>query len=190
MMRPSFTGASPDAGSDACPDTSRAVHPARTAPGARASRLTGPLGICIVAASALLAGCAGRSDYAAVYAAEQGDLETALTEARSAQGRGISGLFLRSESTQCRDYNAVVTVLVAKGDFAGAAEACSDYDDQCAVVPDSQLCFSYDLEELDQAQRDAEMAGELSGEAQDNLHFRWLMIKDDYEGNPIRRPIY
>ena len=83
-----------------------------------------------------------------------------------------------------------MTVLVAQGDFRGARDACADYDDQCAVLPDSNLCFTYGSGELAAAAGDSALADALSRSAKQALHFRWLMIRDDYEGRPARRPIY
>lgn len=137
-----------------------------------------------------LTACTTRPDYQTYYHAEQGDYASALSSAESARGGGIDGFLFGSGAGECRDYGAVITVLVAQGDFAGAREACSDYDDECAVVPESSLCFSYELGELEAASSDAELAGRMTEEAREVLHFRWLMIQDDYEGNPIERPIY
>lgn len=144
----------------------------------------------------LLTACAGRNDYKTYYLAEQGDYDGALQAARAAQKGGIddlpfdlgSGLGLSGGA--CRDYAAVVTVLVAKTDFAGARDACRDYDQQCAMVPNSDLCFYYRTSELDAAGSDPEVAESLSSEARQNLHFRWLMIRDAFNGQPIRRPIF
>jgi hypothetical protein len=142
------------------------------------------------AAGILLAGCAGRSDYQTYYHAEQGDYDAALTAAKAAQGNFIGGLLFDSVATQCRDYSAVVTVQVAQGDFVGASAACRDYDDQCAVVPNSNLCFYYSLGELSAAESDQDVATKLTNEAKEILHFRWLMLRDDYEGRQLKRPIY
>lgn len=147
----------------------------------------------LIAAYALLlsiAGCATRSDYTAIYHAEQGDYEAALSSARDAQGGGIDGLLFGTGASECRDYGEVVTVLVAKGDFTGASEACTDYDNQCAVIPGNTLCFSYKADELRAAAGDSDLAESMSAEARQLLHYRWLMIRDDYEGRPIKRPIY
>jgi hypothetical protein len=154
--------------------------------GCRLGALAAALGLFLLAT----AGCATRSDYDAVYFAEQGDLDAALTAARDAQGEGIDGIFFGTGASECRDYGAVVTVLVAKGDFSGARQACSAYDQQCAVIPGNTLCFSYRVSELDSAGNDAALAETLSAYARETLHYRWLMIRDDYEGLPIRRPIY
>jgi hypothetical protein len=140
--------------------------------------------------SMLMSGCATRSDYSTYYLAEQGDYAAALAAARNAQGGGIDGIIFGTGASECRDYGAVVTVLVAQGDFAGASEACADYDSQCAVVPGNTLCFSYNVDALKAAAVDGELAGAMTGEAREALHYRWLMIRDDYEGRPIKRPIY
>lgn len=147
--------------------------------------------LAIVAATGiLLSACAGRSDHQTFYHAEQGNYDAALQSAKAAQGSGLDGLLFGSGASQCRDYGAVVTVYVAQGDFAGATEACRDYDSQCAVVPDASLCFAYRQSELSDAGSDQELATRLKEEAQQTLHFRWLMIRDDYEGRDIKRPIY
>lgn len=138
----------------------------------------------------LLGGCAGRNDYNAYYHAEQGDFESALSEARAARGAGIDGLIFGTGASECRDYSAVLTVLIAKGDFVGARNACSDYDNQCAVVSNGRFCFSYTLSDLENAQADTQLASSLTDGAREALHFRWLMIRDDYEGRPLTRPIY
>jgi hypothetical protein len=140
--------------------------------------------------AALLAGCATRSDYDTYYFAEQGDLDAALSAAEAARGGGFDGFFFGTGAGECRDYAAVVTVLVAKGDFAGASRACADYDEQCAVLPDSSLCFYYRKPDLAAAASDADLAQTMVNEARDNLHFRWLMIRDDYEKRGLKRPIY
>lgn len=146
--------------------------------------------LMVASASALLTACAGRSDYQTFYHAEQGDYDAALTAAKAAQGSGIDGLVFGPGASQCRDYSAVVTVHVAKGDFTGASSACRDYDKQCANVPDANLCFSYSLSELSAAGSDQGVAAQLQNEARQTLHFRWLMLRDDYEGRPLKRPIY
>lgn len=146
--------------------------------------------LIVASASVLLTACAGRSDHQTFYHAEQGDYEAALAAAKAAQGSGIEGLLFGPGASQCRDYNAVVTVHVAKGDFTGASNACRDYDAQCANVPDGNLCFSYALGELTAAASDESVAAQLREEARQNLHFRWLMLRDDYEGRPLKRPIY
>jgi len=138
----------------------------------------------------LLAGCATRSDYDTYYFAEQGDLDAALDSAQAARGGGFDGFFFGTGAGECRDYAAVVTVLVAKGDFSGATRACADYDEQCAVLPDSSLCFYFPVSDLKAAGSDAELAQSMTDEARQNLHFRWLMIRDDYEKRGLRRPIY
>jgi len=140
----------------------------------------------------LLTACAGRSDYRAFYLADQGDYDGALEAARAAQNSGIDDLPFGwgLGAGECRDYSAVITVLVAKSDFAGAQNACRDYKAQCAVVPEATQCFFYSAEELSGAGSDAALAESLINEARENLHFRWLMIRDDYQGSPIRRPIY
>jgi len=140
--------------------------------------------------AATLAGCATRSDYDTYYFAEQGDLDAALDSAQAARGGGFDGFFFGTGAGECRDYGAVVTVLVAKGDFAGATRACADYDEQCAVLPDSSLCFYFPIADLEAAGSDAELAQSMSDEALANLHFRWLMIRDDYEKRGLKRPIY
>lgn len=144
----------------------------------------------IIATGFLLAGCAGRSDHQTFFLAEQGDYDGALQAARAAQGSGITSILFGAGESQCRDYASVVTVLVAKEDFAGARKACGDYDKECAVVPDLGLCFSYRTSELSAADTDSAIAQTLTGEAQEALHFRWLMIRDDYEGRELKRPIY
>ncbi|WP_439108133.1 hypothetical protein [Congregibacter sp.] len=141
-------------------------------------------------AAALLSACAGRSDYQAIYHAEQGDYDAALSSAKAAQGSGLDGVLFGSGASECRDYGAVVTVHVARGDFAGATEACRDYDEQCAVVPDANLCFYYSMSELSAAESDQDVAAQLTEDARETLHFRWLMIRDDYEGRELKRPIY
>lgn len=138
----------------------------------------------------VLAACAGRPDYETFYAAEQGDYEAALSAAESAQGNLVNGWLFGTGTGACRDYNSVITVLVAKNDFRGARETCADFEAQCAVDPASKICFSYELSQLDAASGDAELAKSLSDEAREALHFRWLMIQDDYEGNPLKRPIF
>ncbi|MEO1079900.1 MAG: hypothetical protein AAFY29_10110 [Pseudomonadota bacterium] len=138
----------------------------------------------------VLCGCATRSDYDIYYFAEQGDYDAALASARQAQGGGIDGFVFGDGAGECRDYAALVTVLVAKSDFAGARAACANYDQQCAVLPDGALCFIYENSELAAATSDAELAETMSSEAQEQLHFRWLMIRDDYENRGIKRPIY
>ncbi|MDP5053557.1 MAG: hypothetical protein NWP69_07200 [Congregibacter sp.] len=140
--------------------------------------------------SMLLAGCAGRGDYQTYYHAEQGDYDAALSAAKATQSSRINGLLFGSVASQCLDYSAVVTVQVARGDFAGATDACRAYDDQCAVVPNSNLCFYYSLSELSAAGSDQDLAGKLRDEAKEMLHFRWLMLRDDYEGRQLKRPIY
>lgn len=135
-------------------------------------------------------GCATRSDFETYALAERGDLDGALAAARDAKGGGIDGFLFGTGASECRDYQAVVTVLVAQGDFRGAREACADYDDQCAVLPDSRLCFTYHKEELARAAGDEAFADAMSRSAREALHFRWLMIRDDYEDRPQRRPIY
>lgn len=137
-----------------------------------------------------LIGCAGRADYDAVYLAQKGDYDGAYKAAKAAQGGGIQGLLFGIDSSECRDYATVVAVLVAKSDFSGAQAACADYDDRCAVVADSGLCFYYREAELRAAVSDATLAKSLSEDAQTNLYFRWLMIRDAYEGKPLKRPIY
>lgn len=144
----------------------------------------------VVVAGIILSACAGRSDYQTFYHAEQGDYDAALQAAKAAQGSGLSGLLFDSGTSQCRDYGAVVTVHVAQGDFAGATEACRDYDKQCAVVADSSLCFYYRQSELSAAMSDPAIATKLSEDAQQTLHFRWLMLRDDYEGRKLKRPIF
>jgi hypothetical protein len=136
------------------------------------------------------AGCATRNDYETFARAERNDLDGALAAARAARGGGIDGWFFGTGASECRDYEAVVTVLVAQGDFRGAWDACTDYDDQCAVVPDGRHCFIYQREELAGAAGDEDLAEAMSRSARQALHFRWLMIRDDYEGRPPRRPIY
>ena len=138
----------------------------------------------------LATGCATRSDYDTYYFAEQGDFSSALSSARDAQGGGIDGILFGTGASVCRDYGAVVTVLVAQGDFSGASEACADYDNQCAVVPGNTLCFSYKVSALNEAGSNSELAESMTGDAREALHYRWLMIRDDYEGRPIKRPIY
>jgi hypothetical protein len=146
----------------------------------------------LVAAVGLLfaSGCATRGDYDTYYFAEEGDFDAALRSAKSAKGGGIDGFIFGTGTGVCRDYNAVVTVLVAQGDFAGARASCADYDKECAVLPDSALCFTYETAELEAAGSDATLADSLSEAAREQLHFRWLMIRDDYENRGIRRPIY
>ncbi|WOJ93026.1 hypothetical protein R0135_14745 [Congregibacter variabilis] len=144
----------------------------------------------VAAAGILLTACAGRSDHQTFYHAEQGDYDAALQAAKAAQGSGLDGFLFGSGASQCRDYSAVVTVYVAKGDFTGATEACRDYDNQCAVVPDASLCFNYRQSDLNSAKSDDSMATQLSEAAREALHFRWLMIRDDYEGKDLKRPIY
>ena len=146
--------------------------------------------LTLLASSLLVTACAGRGDYKTYYLAEQGDYDGALEAARSAQGRGIDGVLFGTGASRCRDYAGVVTVLVAKSDFDGAGRACADYDERCAVIPDSKLCFYYQLSELESASGDSTLADELVEEARQNLHFRWLMIRDDYENRPLKRPIY
>jgi len=146
--------------------------------------------LMVASASALLSACAGRSDYQTFYHAEQGDYDAALTAAKAAKDRGINGLIFGPGASECRDYNAVVTVYAAKGDFAGASNACRDYDEQCANVLNADLCFSYSLSELSAAGSDHGAAAQLQAEARQALHFRWLMLRDDYEGRPLNRPIY
>jgi hypothetical protein len=146
--------------------------------------------LTIAAAGVVITGCAGRGDYQTVYFAEQGDYESALREARAAQGSGIDGILFNTPASHCRDYSSLITVLVAKEDFSGAREACADYDKQCAVIPESQMCFIYDMGDLSAAGSDAALAQSLSEDARESLHFRWLMIRDDYEGRGIKRPIY
>lgn len=143
-----------------------------------------------VLGAVMLAGCATRSDYDTYYFAEQGDLDAALDSAQAARGGGFDGFFFGTGASECRDYAAVVMVLVAKGDFAGATRACVDYDEQCAVLPDSSLCFYYPIADLQAADSDAKLAQSMREEARENLHFRWLMIRDDYEKRGLRRPIY
>lgn len=138
----------------------------------------------------LAGGCATRSDYETYARAERDDLAGALAAAREAQGGGIDGLLFGTGASRCRDYEAVVTVLVAQRDFSGARSACRDYDERCAVLPEKQLCFTYGTSELDEASGDEALADELSAYARQALHFRWLMIRDDYENRPPRRPIY
>ncbi len=138
----------------------------------------------------LLSGCATRSDYDIYYFAEQGDYDSALSSARQAQGGGIDGFLFGDGASECRDYGAVVTVLVAKRDFAAARAACANYDQQCAVLPDSALCFIYENSELAAASSVADLAETMSSEAQEQLHFRWIMIRDDYENRGLKRPIY
>lgn len=150
---------------------------------------TAPI-IAISALSLLAGGCATRSDYDTYYFAEQGDYSSALSSARDAQGGGIDGILFGTGASECRDYGAVVTVLVAQGDFSGARDACADYDNQCAVVPGNTLCFSYKVAELEAAGSDGELAESMTSDARQALHYRWLMIRDDYEGRPIGRPIY
>lgn len=140
--------------------------------------------------TALLAGCAMRSEYDTYYFAEQGDFDAALESAQAARGGGFDGFFFGTGASECRDYAAVVTVLVAKGDFSGATRACADYDDKCAVLPDSSLCFYFPFSDLQAAGSDAELAQSMTDEARENLHFRWLMIRDDYERRGLKRPIY
>jgi hypothetical protein len=135
-------------------------------------------------------GCATRSDYETYARAERDDLAGALVAAREAQGGGIDGILFGTGASRCRDYEAVVTVLVAQRDFSGARSACRDYDERCAVVPDNQLCFTYGTGELADASGNQALADELSAYARQALHFRWLMIRDDYENRPPRRPIY
>ncbi|MEM1188840.1 MAG: hypothetical protein AAGI72_09960 [Pseudomonadota bacterium] len=146
----------------------------------------------LIAGGALLVlcGCAMRSDYNIYYFAEQGDYDAALASAREAQGGGIDGFIFGDGASECRDYAAVVTVLVAKGDFAGARAACANYDQQCAVLPDGALCFIYENAELAAATSDTQLAETLSSDAREQLHFRWLMIRDDYENRGLKRPIY
>lgn len=138
----------------------------------------------------LATGCATRGHYDTYYLAEQGDFGAALQAARSAEGGGIDGILFGTGASICRDYETVVTVLVAQGDFAGASAECAAYDRQCAVLPDSRLCFSYEMSELDGARSDTALAGALRDSAREALHARWLMIRDDYEQRPPRRPIY
>ena len=138
----------------------------------------------------MLTGCATRSDYDTYYFAEQGKLEEALDSAQAARGGGVTGFFCGTGASECRDYEALVTVLVAKGDFAGASSACADYDEQCAVLPDSSLCFVYSKSALDAADSDQALAESMTDEARTNLHVRWLVIRDDYENRGLRRPIY
>jgi len=142
------------------------------------------------AAGILLSACAGRSDYQTFYEAEQGNYDAALQAAKAAQGSGLDGFLFGSVASQCRDYGALVTVYVAQGDFAGATDACRDYDKQCAVVPDASLCFNYRQSELSAAGSDQSIATALREDARQALHFRWLMIRDDYEGRALKRPIY
>jgi len=152
-----------------------------------AARLRIAVAGCVLLA---LSACATRSDYDTYYHADRGELEAALGAAREAQGGGIDGLLFGTGASECRDYGAVVTVLVAQGDFTAAREACSAYDQQCAVVPGNTLCFSYRVKELDDAGTDSTLAQALTAYARETLHYRWLMIRDDYEGRPIKRPIY
>ncbi|MEE4277234.1 MAG: hypothetical protein V2I82_02060 [Halieaceae bacterium] len=150
----------------------------------RAGFLLAGLGLLV------LSGCAMRSDYEAYYLAEQGDFEGSLKAAEKARGQGIDGILFGSGASGCRDYASVVTVLVAKGDFAGARQACSRYERECAVVPDNALCFVYENSALEAARSDADLADAMSADAREQLHFRWLMIRDDYEKRGIKRPIY
>jgi hypothetical protein len=144
----------------------------------------------VVFAGLYLSGCAGRSDYQTYYYAEQGDYESALREAQAAQGGGIDGFLFNTPASHCRDYLSLVTVLVAKEDFRGAREACSDYDQACSVVPDAQLCFIYKLDDLSGATSNPALGQSLSSDARESLHMRWLMIRDEYEGRSLKRPIY
>ncbi|WP_439101549.1 hypothetical protein [Congregibacter sp.] len=146
--------------------------------------------LTVAAAGCLLGACAGRSDYQTFYHAEQGDYDAALIAAQAAQGNSINGFFFGTGASQCRDYNAVVTVHVAQGDFPGASAACRDYENECAVVPDTNLCFSYSMSDLSSAGSDQDLASRLTEEAKEGLHFRWLMLRDDYEGRALQRPLY
>lgn len=143
-----------------------------------------------VLGAVLLAGCATRSDYDTYYYAEQGNLDAALDSAQAARGGGFDGFFFGTGAGECRDYGAVISVLVAKGDFSGATRACADYDEKCAVLPDNNLCFYFPVADLDAAGSDQGLAQDMTDEARQNLHFRWLMIRDDYENRGLKRPIY
>ncbi|GEM_PF-4647300 len=148
--------------------------------------------LTVVTSAALLTvvGCANRPDYETYAYAEKGDYDSALASAQEAQGSGIDGWVFGTGASECRDYGAVITVLVAQGDFQGARQACANYDQQCAVLPDSRLCFYYALDELQAADSDPELAESMRNYAQESLHFRWLTIRDDYENRPLKRPIY
>ena len=135
-------------------------------------------------------GCTSHPEHEIFAAAEQGDYDAALAAARHAQGGGIDGWLFATGATQCRDYAAVVTVLVAQGDFAAAREECVSYNAECAVQPEHGLCFSYALDELQGAQSDTDLAEGLKSYAKETLHFRWLIQRDEFEGRPIERPIY
>ncbi|WOJ96875.1 hypothetical protein R0137_16755 [Congregibacter brevis] len=149
--------------------------------------------VMVAATTCVLSACAGRSDYQTFYHAEQGDYDAALSSAKAAQSGGfggVEGMLFGDGGSQCREYGAVVVVHVAQGDFSGATNACQDYEEECAVVPSANLCFQYSLSELGAAQSDQAVASKLTEDAREALHFRWLMLRDDYEGRELKRPIY
>lgn len=141
-------------------------------------------------AALALSACGVQPAFEAVYQAEQGSYETALVAARAAQTDGIDGRFLGSAESRCAAYAPILTILVAKQDFAGAADTCADYSQSCAEPADSELCFAYRGDTLQEAESNAELGARLSDEARTLMHFRWLMIRDDYEGRALTRPIY
>jgi hypothetical protein len=140
-----------------------------------------------LAAAALLSACSNTS-YDALYLAEQGDLAAALDTATGVQS--FTGGLLRGAGFSCRDHQLIINLHVARADFDAAAEVCEGYRDDCAINPENGLCFSFDLDELQRAQNDTGLADSVTSQARENLHFRWLMIRDDYEGKAFRRPIY
>jgi hypothetical protein len=133
-----------------------------------------------------LSGCAFQSDHEVVYLAERGDYDAAL-RAANPPAAGILDAF---SGAACRDYGTQVAVLVAQGSFAAAVSTCHDYLDSCAVVDEPSLCFSYDIDELERASADAAVAASLQEASRELIHYRWLSIRDDYQGAPLKRPIY
>lgn len=144
------------------------------------------IGITLAAAT-LLAACSN-SSYQSLYLAEQGDYDGALEEATSVSN--FAGRLLEGDGFSCRDHQEVITLQLAREDFSAAAEACESYRDDCSVQPENGLCFTHQLETLRSATSDEELAAGIATQARERLHFRWLMIKDDYEGEDLQRPIY
>jgi hypothetical protein len=145
--------------------------------------------LCFLCAFCLLTACAG-PDYTAFYHAEQGDYASALAETEGSSSLGLLRTFLVPDNLQCREYQDVVNLMVAGGDFNGALSACTAYREACAVQPENGLCFSYAVSALEGAGGNADAAAALTEDARTRLHFRWLTVRDDYQGNALRRPIY
>lgn len=145
--------------------------------------------LCFICAFCLLTACAG-PDYETFYYAEQGDYDTALAGTERSAGKVLLDRVLVPDNRQCREYQDVVNLMVAGSDFSGAQAVCKDYRESCAVQPENGLCFSYSMSALEGAGGDVDAAAALTEDAKTRLHFRWLTVRDDYQGKALKRPIY